>query len=63
MSKDDRRAFVRAENLVLGRFLDVPDLVGWRRAYRCDCGFTCHAPGEIHDHVQTCRGKKAEAGA
>jgi hypothetical protein len=45
-----RREFVQRENEHLGRFLDVDHLVGWRRTYRCDCGFTCAAPGDIHDH-------------
>jgi hypothetical protein len=49
-----RRSFVRAENVRLGRFLDVEHLVGWRRSYRCPCGFTCNAPGEIFDHTEKC---------
>jgi hypothetical protein len=50
----DRRAFVRTETLHLGRFLDVPDLVGWRRSYRCKCGFRCPDPGGIWDHACRC---------
>ena len=49
-----RRAFVRAENNHLGRFLNIDNLVGWNRSYRCDCGFSCAAPGEIFDHAQAC---------
>ena len=50
-----RRAFVFTETMRLGRFLDVSDLVGWRRSYRCDCGFHCTGSGEIHDHATRCR--------
>jgi len=50
-----RRAFVFAETLRLGRFLDVADLVGWRRSYRCDCGFRCTGAREIYDHTRACR--------
>ncbi len=57
---EQRRAFVRAENIKLGRFLDVEDLVGWRRQYRCDCGFRCYAPGDIWDHTLTCESAKGE---
>ena len=50
-----RRAFVFTETMRLGRFLDVADLVGWRRSYRCDCGFRCTGAGEIYDHARACR--------
>lgn len=51
-----RRAFVRAENHRLGHFLDDAgqDLVAWGRSYRCECGYSCAAPGDIFDHAQTC---------
>ncbi len=49
-----RRAFVRAETLRLGRFLDESDVVAWGRSYRCDCGFSCTSPGEIWDHTLGC---------
>lgn len=48
-----RREFVRRETEVLGRFLGADDdhtLIGWRRTYRCGCGFTTGSPGEIFDH-------------
>lgn len=50
----ERRAFVRSEHARLARFIDVDALVGWRRTYRCDCGFQCFAPGDIWDHTQVC---------
>ena len=48
-----RRAFIRDENTRLERLLDVPPplLVGWRRSYRCDCGFATGSPGAIFDHA------------
>lgn len=49
-----RRAFVRSENIKLGKFLEVEDLVRWSREYRCGCGFRCNAPGEIFDHSIAC---------
>jgi len=55
VSELSRRAFVFAETLRLGRFLDVPDLVGWRRSYQCDCGFHSTGSGEIYDHTRICR--------
>lgn len=48
-----RREFTRLENNHLGRFLDTDHLVGWRRDYRCDCGFHCHTPADLWDHAQT----------
>lgn len=49
-----RRAFVRRENNALGRFLNVDNLAGWQREYRCACGFRCYAPGDIWDHALSC---------
>lgn len=45
------REFTRRENDVLGRFLDVPHLVGWQRTYQCGCGYWTHAPGELYEHI------------
>ena len=50
-----RRAFVFAETMRPGRFLDVADLVGWRRSYCCECGFRCTGAGDINDHAARCR--------
>lgn len=52
-----RRAFVNRENDILGRFLGADDqrvIIGWRRHYRCACGFACTAPGAIFDHTARC---------
>jgi hypothetical protein len=54
MTDANRRAFVRQENIRLGRFLDVADLKSWQRTYKCACGFTCYAPGDIFDHSAVC---------
>ena len=54
-----RRAFVRSENIKLGKFLEVEDLVRWLREYRCGCGFRCTAPGEIFDHSIACPQEQA----
>jgi hypothetical protein len=48
-----RREFIRRETMALGRFLDVQDLVGWRRSYRCECGYRTTDPGGLWDHVAT----------
>lgn len=50
-----RREFVRRENNRLGEFLGADDVVGWRRSYKCECGYTCTAPGDIYDHAQACK--------
>lgn len=53
-----RREFVNRENKKLGQFLEVEHLVGWRREYKCHCGFRCYAPGEIWDHSGSCEQPK-----
>lgn len=58
----DRRTFVSTETLHLTRFLDVEHLVGWRRSYRCECGFTCYDPGGIWDHAQACGQQRGQLG-
>lgn len=54
----ERRAFIDHENEHLGRFLEpaAEQLIGWRRRYRCECGFTCTAPGDLFDHTRNCEG-------
>ena len=57
--RDGRRAFVDAENMHLGKFLDVECLIGWRRSYVCECGFRCACPGEIYAHSRSDCPKKS----
>jgi hypothetical protein len=55
MRDKERRAFVRGENLALGRFLNVEHLAAWSRHYHCEaCGFRCTSPGDIWDHTLAC---------
>ena len=56
-----KREFRQRETEKMGRFLGVEGLVGWFRAYVCDCGYVTTSTQEIYEHVHSpeCTSKEA----
>lgn len=56
----ETKALLRFETRDYYEHRDSPSVLS--RSYACECGYTCHTPHEVYNHVLECRASTLAVG-